>query len=592
MADQKKNRKKQTTPAPDQGAGPVLDFTGDGPIYLPDGSALPNSTPAEVKAYAEKRGITEQQALKEIEADSRANLTAIYGPEITEKAIRAAKARGQAAMKKELAAAANKADKKITAAIATAEKVEAEIATAEPARAAIDAAEIARASKTAAKAIEQAAAGAAAITKMTEDALKAIGKSLNNTASLLKRMAAEWAAALEAFLTSPEWAKIQTIFPDITEDDGCLLLMAGLVEPIIENAEPLKARIKDYEQELGHPPTFEDLIDIGDDDGALKDISLLEQFLIDVGAFDENGLPIRHKISNNQVSALHYPLDKVNGDIWGLPPQTFENSLKYAMETRKAARGGTLRRKPEEITLTLSLDFGNLEANGITVKRNLTNFDKRVYIAIASLYFAGNDIVTLTEIYRAMGNKTKTPASDQLENIDRSITKMMFTQLRVDDRKEHEKYNYDIDDKAAGWNAGAYDGPLLAAERVTVRTHARGRATDKAIHIFREPALVSFARLRGQISTIDLKLLQAPMNKTEGNLAIEDYLLNRIARAKNAGKKQEKVLFKTIYDKAGIQDKKQKQRAPEKIRKYLDYYKEQGFIKTYELQADNVTAYF
>jgi hypothetical protein len=82
------------------------------------------------------------------------------------------------------------------------------------------------------------------------------------------------------------------------------------------------------------------------------------------------------------------------------------------------------------------------------------------------------------------------------------------------------------------------------------------------------------------------------MNKTEGNLAIEDYLLNRIARAKNAGKKQEKVLLKTLYEKAGIQDKKQKQRAPEKIRKYLGYYKEQGFIKTYELQADNVTAYF
>lgn len=529
-------------------------------------------TDADNKQAEQAAGADDLETGREIDA----SLAALYGPVIVKKA------RAQVSEK------AAQAVEITTATVGTirtaADAIRAGTATEE------DIAAMGQATKETTEIIERTAAEIAEITRAANTAIRAVGRDLDNTTKLLKRMAAMQAAAVEAFLVSPEWDELRAMFPDITEDDGGILFMTGLVKPIIENADALKARIKSYENGIGHPLTFDDLINT-DDDHITRGLTLLEQFLLDLGAFGDIEQPAGRSISNTQVSALHYPLDKVNGDVWGLSEKDYEDKLYFAMESRRNAKGGALKRKPDEITLVLNLDFDALEANGIIVKRKLTNFDKLVYVAIASLYFAGNDVVTLSKIWRTMGNGSRSPAKDQIENIYNSITKMMFTRLYVDDRKEHETYNYDIDDPAAGWKAGMYDGPLLAAEFIPDRTRARGRTTYKAVHLFRIPALVSFAILRKQITTVDLKLLQAPQSKTEDNLAIQDYLLNRIAKAKNAGKKQEKILLETLYARAGIENK-QKQRAPKKIDKYLQYYKEQGFIKRYDLQADSVTVYF
>ena len=530
-------------------------------------------TDADNKQTEQAAGADDLDTGREIDA----SLAALYGPVI------AKKARAQVSEK------AAQAVEITTATVETirtaADAIAAGTATKE------DIAAMGQATKETTEIIERMAAEIAEITRAANTAIRAVGRDLDNTTKLLKRMAAERAAAVEAFLVSPKWDELRAMFPDITEDDGGILLMTGLVKPIIENADALKARIKSYEDGTGHPLTFDELINT-DDDHIKRGLTLLEQFLLDLGAFGDIEQPAGRSISNMQISALHYPLDKVNGDVWGLSEKDYEDKFLYAMETRWGARGGKLKRKPKEITLVLILDFSELEKNGITVKRKLTNFDKRVYIAIASLYLAGNDVVTLSEIWRAMGNGNTTPAPNQLENIYNSVLKMMFTRIYVDDREEHETYNYDIDDPAAGWKAGMYDGALLDARFIPGEAHARGRTTYKTIQIFAIPALVSFAILRKQITTVDLKLLQAPLNKTEGNLGIEDYLLNRIAKAKNAGKKQEKILLETLYDRAGITTKKQKQRAPEKIKRYLEFYKKEESIKRYDLQADSVAVYF
>ena len=510
------------------------------------------------------------------EAD--ASLAALYGPVIVNKA--------RAQVSEKTAQAVAVTSKTVEQIRTTADAIEAGTATKE------DIAAMGQATKETTEIIERTASEIAEITRAANTAIKVMGRALNNTTRLLKRMAAEWAASIEAFLVSPEWDELRAMFPDITEDDGGILLMTGLVKPIIENADALQERIESYEDDIGHPLTFDDLIN-ADDDHITSGLTLLEQFLLDLGAFTDIEQPAGRSISNNQLSEIHYPVDKVNGGVWGLSEKEYRERLLYRMESVKRADGGELKRKPKELTLVCFLNFDALEANGITVKRKLTYFDKRVYIALASLYLAGNDEVTLSEVWRAMGNRDTTPAPNQLKNIRESITKMIFTYLKVDDREEHESYNYDINDPEAGWNDGLYDGPLLHAAFVGERTRVRGQTTHKTLQLYNVPALVSFAKMRKQFTTIDPKLLQAPQNKTEGNLAIEDYLLIRISRAKkNSNKRREKILLETLYDRAGITTKKQKQRAPEKIRKYLDYYKEQGSIRRYDLQADSVTIYF
>ena len=155
------------------------------------------------------------------------------------------------------------------------------------------------------------------------------------------------------------------------------------------------------------------------------------------------------------------------------------------------------------------------------ITKKLTQFDKRVYIAISALFNEGNKVISLTQIHRTMGNE-KRPSKEQLEKINNSITKMTGARITLDNSKEI-KANY-------GYDKFIYDGSLLPLERGAAVVN--GQLADAAIHIFREPPAMSFAKQRKQITTLDIKLLQSPLNKTESNLLIDDYLIERIARAK------------------------------------------------------------
>jgi hypothetical protein len=145
-------------------------------------------------------------------------------------------------------------------------------------------------------------------------------------------------------------------------------------------------------------------------------------------------------------------------------------------------------------------------------------------------------------------------------------------------------------DALDGYPHFKYDGPLLPFERITAIVG--GQISEGAIKLFREPPLMSFAKQRHQVTTIDVKLLQSPISKTDANLLIDDYLIERISKAKKGKGSSCKILFKTLYERTNITTKKQKQRAPEKIIKYLNYYQQQEFIKRYTMQPDGIIVYF
>ena len=133
-----------------------------------------------------------------------------------------------------------------------------------------------------------------------------------------------------------------------------------------------------------------------------------------------------------------------------------------------------------------------------------------------------------------------------------------------------------------------YDASLLPMERVTAYSTDNGQIIDAAIHLFREPPLMTFARERKQCTTIRLKLLNSPLNKTAANMELEDYLIEQIARIKK-GSRSNKMLYKTIYENTNITEKKQRQRAPAKIEKLLAHYKACEYIKGFRTTKDGIT---
>lgn len=270
-----------------------------------------------------------------------------------------------------------------------------------------------------------------------------------------------------------------------------------------------------------------------------------------------------------RVVDIIYPLDKVNSNIWSLKETDTRGQLRIGVEKQGSRK---------ELNILYSINFDDLGDN-LRISKRLTQYDKRVYIAVSGLFNAGNDVITLHQIYTAMGG-TGNPSDDQREKISTAIAKMQSAMINVDNSMEAADYNY---------TKFVYRGYLLPIERV--KRIVNGNLVEEAIHIFREPPVMTFAKQRKQITTIPVQLLNSPISKTNANLAIEDYLLERISRAKD-GHSPCKILYKTICDKAGAVTAKQRQRVPEKVGRYLTNYAEKGFIASFKTAADGVTISF
>ena len=280
-----------------------------------------------------------------------------------------------------------------------------------------------------------------------------------------------------------------------------------------------------------------------------------------------------------RAEIIEYPLDKPNSNIWNLLEKDTGGQIKFDM---LGAGGRRKKDKDLQATAIYSINFDNLDSD-LQITKRLTPYDKRVYIAVSALFNAGNEIITLSQIYYAMGY-TGNPGAKDLKRINDAITKMKGDEIFFDNEVEAKALT--------GYLHFKYDGSLLPFERITV--FVNGKLSERAIKPFREPPLMSFAKERNQVTTISVKLLQSPLSKTDANLQIEDYLLERISKAKNKknNKSYCKILYNTIFEKTHITTSKQKQRAPEKIEKILRFYQKEKFLKKYIMQDDGITIYF
>lgn len=292
---------------------------------------------------------------------------------------------------------------------------------------------------------------------------------------------------------------------------------------------------------------------------------------------------------------VEYPIDKPNSEIWKLFSEDPSGQLSYMIDM--------FPDKPQTAGMLYAIDFDAL-SNDVQISRRLEPYDKRVYIAASALFNSNKDtqdkaVITLSQIYSAMGNTGNCGKRDR-EKINNSLTKMTGARIYIDNAQEAKLLK--------GYPHFRYDASLLPMERITATVN--GQTTEAAIKLLREPPMITFAKERRQITTIPVKLLQSPNSQTNGNLLIEDYLLERISKAKRAAKRadaknkekgpaehKEKILLQTLYASAEITAKKQIQRAPETIKKYLNYYQEQGYITRYKMEPNgqrpsSITVYF
>lgn len=286
-------------------------------------------------------------------------------------------------------------------------------------------------------------------------------------------------------------------------------------------------------------------------------------------------------IKLNKIPRVHFTTDKVNNSAWsfweGLAANGEEgcglsigNKTNLQINTANDADD----RKGIKRLITCLIDFNELEETGIV--KHLEPYDKRVYEALSSLHLSvteetGQDCFSLNDVHYAMGETTK-PNKKTREKILTSVIKLTKTHIHLDNKEEADAYNY---------KHYTYDASLLPAEIITARVE--GQITEGVIHLFREPPLFTFARQRKQITAADVKLLQIPLNKTNKNLMLDDYLRGQIKWMKNKNRKRSnKITFEDMFKQTKLTGRKEKARQKTNALKLLEHYKKCGEIKNFK----------
>lgn len=275
-----------------------------------------------------------------------------------------------------------------------------------------------------------------------------------------------------------------------------------------------------------------------------------------------NAMKLRLSFRTSPIAKTLYPMDKMNAVTYGRSVEDYEKTLEINVASKKSDKA---------INVTYSVNFEALDAS---VSRSLSHFDKQVCIALAAHYVAGNNVVSLSQIYTAMGN-TGRPSQKQIAKIGESVDKLAKTEITIDNTEEAIAYK--------GRKKVVDKEMIIACKRRDA--YINGHLTVGAIFLYDLPAPIRFARDRGQIITLDLKVLQSPMNKTEENLILQDYLIRRISRKGDP----RRILISTLLSKLGVQGIRQKKwRTLEKAKALLEYYKEIGFIADFKLEPDAI----
>ena len=432
-------------------------------------------------------------------------------------------------------------------------------------------------------AAKQIAAASAAIAKKMQPAVNALNAIIEQNRKLTESIK----KAAGVFQSD----KMRELLESIRTD---LLPMQELFDEIDALEPYIKAELQKGEYEI---KTFDDLMQYTP--GELLELrndptSDIYKLFEAAAAARAVALPV---ISTSRTDKLNTPGDRFNFLAWNDFEAT-DGQIRFNMMA--AADKRNPERQQRNISMLYSLSFA--DDPNIKTTKELNHYDRRLMQAIDTLFTTDPDdqhIYLIGDVFRAMGGTSKKLSDTQRDNINNSLTKQGTARVYMNNKTEATEYNYpEI----------YYDGNILDFERITA-TYNGQEAT--AIKVNRRPAMMEFADKRKQMTAVPLRVLQSGISQTNNHLRIEDYLLYRITRQKNAIAKlqqeQQKkytqtrqkkireeseltILLDTFHEYAGTagKHKNTRNRAEETAGRYLEHYESCGYIAAFEIKADRI----
>lgn len=230
--------------------------------------------------------------------------------------------------------------------------------------------------------------------------------------------------------------------------------------------------------------------------------------------------------------------------------------------------------------------------------KRLKPFDLEILAHAATLYHAGNNIISTDMLFRQMnGGKTQQPTEAMRREIYDSFCRLGQTWIYINADEEYK----------AGLNKKAeFRGALLPCAMVIGDVILNGQPAHDCIKIYDISPLIEYAQFKRQVSNIPIGMFDISYEKSDGkkhslprteeNILLIGYLTRAIADMDNEKSNRDKhiISYEPIYDYLGVEGKSQqsiwnkKAKIRATVRAILDSWVEGGYIKSYqELTADN-----
>ena len=245
----------------------------------------------------------------------------------------------------------------------------------------------------------------------------------------------------------------------------------------------------------------------------------------------------------------------------------------------------------KRIETLIYIDFNDAKKNGITIsnEERITAYDREVHNAVASLAAEGNEYISSSMIFQLLSGNTSDERNKMSEEtrkkILRSVEKMSTTRITVNASAEVE----------AGMIAKAtYVNYLIPSKRVEIILN--GQLVKDCIQLLDSLPLFDYASKKNQIASVDIKMLDAPIQNSPENIALKGYLLRRImaiSKSKYQKNNMNNVIrYDTIYQYLKIQAPNQNalnvkhKQIRDKVKKLLDFWKKEKLIKNYKEEKE------
>ncbi len=256
--------------------------------------------------------------------------------------------------------------------------------------------------------------------------------------------------------------------------------------------------------------------------------------------------------------------------------KAFSEAIGEPLAVRVSRKDGK-----KQITTLLNLEL--YDETSIVGLDRLTPYDRTVHDAIVTVCIEGGGgdpqmYMTPQTIYRTMtGNFNVNPSKEAIDRINKSLRRLGGIRITINADDEMKTF-YKMPE---GFQ---YEGAIVPNEMIRFKSNG---IEVEGIHLLRTPILYNYASIKNQISQEDIKLLATPLNKSEENIILQDYLFRRVSAMKHSPKLSRNILYSTVYDNIQITAaspgalRKKRHKVRENIKVILDYWIKQGFIKAY-----------